>query len=404
MKTGLTRKVLVGFLVTGVALSLALSACSGSKPTTPATSKAPTTTAPAATTAKPATTAPATTAPATTAAAKPYYQGKTITMLVGAAAGGGTDSCGRLIAQFLTKHVPGNPPVVCRNMGVGYQAINYLKGIAPKDGTYMVAGGGSLMAAMFLQPSGMEVKGEETIPLSATKGGTVAVIKPGMLTNPWDLPKVGPNLVYGYAAPTEGTAFIDCLAMNVLNYRPKKCVWGYQAGAEVHLAILRGELDYSSGSPSWFQTAVKPFIDTKDLIPMYESGIPTANGMTEPSPYFTKDNLMTVQQIYEKIYGKPPSGRAWEMYVVGLGAQKTLEKVTVVSNQIPPAALDALRQGVASMMKDPEFMKLSDKITGGQSWFFGTDLEKMYKNVMAPDPSITKDIKDYMTKEFGAKF
>ena len=42
------------------------------------------------------------------------FRGRTITMLVGSAAGGGTDATGRLVAPFLTKYLPGNPAVCCR--------------------------------------------------------------------------------------------------------------------------------------------------------------------------------------------------------------------------------------------------------------------------------------------------
>jgi len=37
------------------------------------------------------------------------FKGKTITMIVGAEAGGGTDASGRLIAPYLRRHLPGEP-------------------------------------------------------------------------------------------------------------------------------------------------------------------------------------------------------------------------------------------------------------------------------------------------------
>ena len=46
------------------------------------------------------------------AAQTPYYQGKTIRMLVGYPAGSAHDMWARLVAPQLTKHIPGNPATV----------------------------------------------------------------------------------------------------------------------------------------------------------------------------------------------------------------------------------------------------------------------------------------------------
>src|SRR5918996_769345 len=52
---------------------------------------------------------------------------KAITMIIGYPAGGGVDATGRLMSQFLTKYLPGNPPVVIKNMpgADGRVALNF---------------------------------------------------------------------------------------------------------------------------------------------------------------------------------------------------------------------------------------------------------------------------------------
>ena len=42
-------------------------------------------------------------------AAAPYYEGKTVRIIVGFSAGGGFDTYSRLIARHLGKHIPGGP-------------------------------------------------------------------------------------------------------------------------------------------------------------------------------------------------------------------------------------------------------------------------------------------------------
>ena len=68
-----------------------------------------------------------------------FFQGKTITIIAGSAAGGGIDVYARLIGRHLNKHVPGRPSVVVQNMpGAGsLTAGRHLHTIAPKDGTQM---------------------------------------------------------------------------------------------------------------------------------------------------------------------------------------------------------------------------------------------------------------------------
>jgi tripartite-type tricarboxylate transporter receptor subunit TctC len=46
----------------------------------------------------------------------PFYQGKTITVVSGVAAGGSGDIRIRALLPFLRKHIPGNPTLIVENM------------------------------------------------------------------------------------------------------------------------------------------------------------------------------------------------------------------------------------------------------------------------------------------------
>jgi len=66
----------------------------------------------------------------------PFYQGKTITFLVGSGSGTAYDIYSRLLAAYIGKHLPGNPTVVVQNMPAagGLVAANYVYGVAKPDG------------------------------------------------------------------------------------------------------------------------------------------------------------------------------------------------------------------------------------------------------------------------------
>ena len=75
--------------------------------------------------------------PASAQSVAEFYKGKTISLIVSSAPGGGYDALSRTIAPHLSRHIPGNPSVVVRNMAGagGILAVNHLFNVAAKDGT-----------------------------------------------------------------------------------------------------------------------------------------------------------------------------------------------------------------------------------------------------------------------------
>ena len=66
----------------------------------------------------------------------PYYQGKTIRIVTGYPAGDVNDLWPRLIAQHMTKYIPGNPSFIIQNMpgASSLIAANYVYGVSNPDG------------------------------------------------------------------------------------------------------------------------------------------------------------------------------------------------------------------------------------------------------------------------------
>jgi tripartite-type tricarboxylate transporter receptor subunit TctC len=66
-----------------------------------------------------------------------FYKGRVINMIIGYAPGGGYDLYGRVLAQHMSKHIPGSPKIIPQNMpGAGsLKAANYIFSVGRKDGT-----------------------------------------------------------------------------------------------------------------------------------------------------------------------------------------------------------------------------------------------------------------------------
>src|SRR5690606_23929532 len=80
---------------------------------------------------------------------RPFYEGKTITLLVPFAPGGSADTTPRLFAPLLSEFIEGNPTVIVENRGgVGSNTgTKYFANEAPRDGTVVLVSSGSTHAA-----------------------------------------------------------------------------------------------------------------------------------------------------------------------------------------------------------------------------------------------------------------
>ena len=69
-------------------------------------------------------------------AAADFYQGKTLTVIVGYAPGGGVDTTARAVTRHLGRFIPGNPTVTVQNMegAAGIVSLNHLVRRVAPDG------------------------------------------------------------------------------------------------------------------------------------------------------------------------------------------------------------------------------------------------------------------------------
>ncbi len=75
--------------------------------------------------------------PAAAQSVQDFYRGKTIQLAIGFGPGASYDTYARVLAEFLGRHIPGEPRIVPMNMeGAGsLRVANWLYNVAPKDGT-----------------------------------------------------------------------------------------------------------------------------------------------------------------------------------------------------------------------------------------------------------------------------
>ena len=186
------------------------------------------------------------------AQAKPYYEGKTILVIVGSGPGAGNDIRTRLFARHAAKHIPGKPQLVVQNRGGGggLRARNYLYNIAKPDG---------LTIAEIIRGTGLQhAINEPAARFEADKFNWIGNLTAATAVCVGRIDRVGANLEEAVqrskktqlregttAAASTGAAVGKLLKkFSGLNSR---LVAGYRGGAPIDLAMEKGEVDMRCG-------------------------------------------------------------------------------------------------------------------------------------------------------------
>jgi tripartite-type tricarboxylate transporter receptor subunit TctC len=186
----------------------------------------------------------ATMASATPVVAQPSLQGKTVTIYAGGGVGAGVDSYSRLLAPYLSQHLPGRPSVVVSNMpgAGGMQALQYVYNVAAKDGTAIATTNVNPIYEALLGTTnvGYNLKNFGWIG-SLAQGDTVCAIWHEAGVNTIEYLRRKEVTVGATGARSAATA-VTLLLNSVLGTR-LKAVAGYKGGGEVLLAMERREVD-----------------------------------------------------------------------------------------------------------------------------------------------------------------
>jgi tripartite-type tricarboxylate transporter receptor subunit TctC len=174
-----------------------------------------------------------------------FYRGKTLTVMIGSGAGGGIDQVARAVVRHLGKHVPGNPTVLPKNMGGagGLQMLNYIYAVAPKDGATI----GVVLPSLVFDPLFAGKTATEAFDPQTMRwlGGPARYASVAVAWNPVTTVRKAQDLltqelVVGSAAAASNSATDGYVMRNLLGFK-YRVVTGYPSGADIDLAMIRGE-------------------------------------------------------------------------------------------------------------------------------------------------------------------
>ncbi|MDI7258759.1 MAG: hypothetical protein QME90_02435 [Thermodesulfobacteriota bacterium] len=335
------------------------------------------------------------------AAKESYYQGKTITIVVGYGAGGGADMFSRLMSRHLGRFLPGNPNLVVRNMsgGDGLIAANYAYKSAKPNGLTVFTSSGGNTGANYLRPKGTEHYLEKMIPVISTSQGSVLVVKPNIgIKEPKDL-YTCTELIFGGTGPVGGSEAHFFWAFQFMGLQLKKGVYGYESSGAARMGFFSGELNTNAATTISYNNTLKAYVQRGEALPVCQSGLVDASGNIVREP--AAPDVPTYPELYQQVKGNAPSGIAWEAYKLVL-AGSTYDKTLLLPPATPEEIVDIWRKAVLEMVKDPKFRKDADLINPGAPLVVGDALVRGYPKAVSGPPDLIQHMKKTLSEKTGA--
>jgi tripartite-type tricarboxylate transporter receptor subunit TctC len=323
--------------------------------------------------------------PGTAAAQTPFYQGKTVTIIVATKAGDVYDLYPRLVAEFLPKYIPGNPNIIIQNVAgaAGLIATNQVYNIAKPDGLTL----GAIYPALYFEQLAKRPEVKFDWSKFIWIGSTVS--SNSLMYMRADTPyKSMEDIRTATTPPKCGATGVTSSAY----YMPKlledaigtkfDVVPGYVAGQDIDLAVERGEVQCRAFTVNAF-FAREPFITwrKKNFVRvMYQTG-------SKRDPRL-KD-VVLFNELMDK-YKTPEDTRRLAKVVV---AADQFGRPIVFPPGVPADRVKIIRDAFNKTIHDPALLAEAEKRRLDIDPASGEELDTLAKEVMTAPPDVVEKVK-----------
>ena len=283
------------------------------------------------------------------AAAKDFYEGKTIRILVCCTPGGFYDRWSRLFARYMGKYIPGKPEIIVQNMpgAGGLIATNYTYTVAKQDGTAIV----SPLGGQYLD----QVAGRKEVLFDFGKFqwlGTQEVSHSVLFCRRDSKFQSVEDLIKNKKEPaklgntgTSGSSyFIGKVLENAVGAN-FNFVMGYQGGSEIDLAVERGEVACRG-------MTIPPHFGREPYLTWHKTNFITQLIQTGSERDSRMKDVPTLTEVMEK-YNTPAGVRAIAKVIFASG---DFGRPLGVGPGVPADRVKILRTAYAKALQDPGLM------------------------------------------------
>jgi len=300
-------------------------------------------------------------APAAAQTGSDFYKGKTVTYIVATAAGGGYDAYGRLVAEFMQKHLPGSTFVVRNMPGAGHIiGANAIYNAKP-DGLTLGTFNTGLLYNQLIGLKGVKFDLTKMTWIGkAASDPRVFVIHAGSPIKSFkDLRESKAEVTFATSGIGSASYVETKILADALNL-PIKIIAGY-SGTEDMMAMRRNEITGIIGSRSSFEDFVKNG---------YGRFIAQIGGKEKDVPQLS--SLVT-----------DPDGKA---LVALIHSQGEIGRLTAAPPGIPAERVQALRDAYRKALDDKELQTRAEKLGRPVEPAVGVQVEKMVKEALNQSP------------------
>ena len=312
------------------------------------------------------------------ARAADFYEGKTITIIVGFTPGGTYDQMARLYARHMPRFLPGKPTILVQNMpGAGsLVATTHLANTAVRDGTVLgVVGGGTVWESILGNPQArydpktfnwIGGKSRDNITCLVWHTSPIRTIADAMAS----------EVIVGATGPGSRTMTFP-KALNDLVGTKFKIVAGYPGGNEITMALEKGEVGGYCGwalgslkqrAPQWYDEKKVRFLvqfasaRDKDL-----QDVPLAVDLAKTPAHRDIMEFLTSDAVLAWTLLAPPG--------------------------VPGERVALLRQAFEAMLRDPAVLAEAEREKLEIDPVPGTELQALVERLARTPPTTLEAIK-----------
>ena len=297
-----------------------------------------------------------------------FFKGKTITYIVATAPGGGYDTYGRLVTEYMQKNLPGSTFVVKNVPGAGHiVGANTIYASKP-DGLTIGTFNTGLIYNQLINADGVkfDLTKMSWVGKAASEPRIFMIAEQQPIKTFQEL--LDSKTTLNFATTGIGSAnYVEISSLTNILKLPVKVLTGYN-GNEDQLAMRRGEAAGTMGSRSSFEQFVKNG---------YGRFVAQIGGKQTDLP-----------QVRDMI--KDPKGLT---FVALIQSQGDIARLTAGPPGIPADRMEALRDAYKKAMEDPELKAKADKLNIPIDPAYGDDVLKLVKDALNQPPEVIAVVK-----------
>ena len=315
----------------------------------------------------------------------PFYQGKTIRIVVGSASGGLYDEYARVLSRYMPKYIPGNPSIIVQNMpGAGsLVAANYVYGVAKPDGLTL----GMPNSTFYLD----QLLGRKEVNFDVRKFTFIGSVDQRDLMiymradAPWksieDIIKAVEPPKCGSTGTADLTTILTVVAAETLGAK-FSLVRGYQSASQIDLAMEKGEV-YCRGTGIPTHFAREPYFT------WHKNGFDRHILQTGAQKDPRLGDAPTLNELMDN-RKTPEMSRGVARVLLNSG---TLGHPMIGTPGIPSDRVSILRDAYLKALKEPEVLAEARKRGLEMETLGGEQLEKEMHAIMDQPREVIERVK-----------